>query len=140
MVRSRHERLFPASFGEPLSVIVLSKGHRFSNRVPFSKSKNVEFGADYYDQRDKSKTVSRLVARLARLGYNVDLKPQRALPTEAAPEEGSNHREPLVPEPARPKKRGRPCKCIERGIICKHHPSIEPKSLIHQSSSPGIFS
>jgi len=127
--------------GAPKAVMALAH-HMITvvHQVLSRQEEYVEFGADYYDQRDKSKTVSRLVARLARLGYNVDLKPQRALPTEAAPEEESNHREPLVPEPARPKKRGRPCKCIERGIICKHHPSIEPKSLIHQSSSPGIFS
>jgi transposase len=35
----------------------------------------VEFGGDYYDQRNKPRTVARLVMRLSRLGYEVDLKP-----------------------------------------------------------------
>src|SRR5438045_6571346 len=35
----------------------------------------VELGGDYYDQRNKPKTVSRLVARLMKLGYYMDLKP-----------------------------------------------------------------
>src|SRR5438045_2538064 len=35
----------------------------------------VELGGDYYDRQNKPKVVSRLVARLTRLGYNVDLTP-----------------------------------------------------------------
>ena len=35
----------------------------------------VELGGDYYDQRNKPRVVSRLVARLTRLGYYVSLKP-----------------------------------------------------------------
>ena len=66
--------------GAPKAVMALAH-HMITvvHQVLSRQEEYVEFGADYYDQRDKSKTVSRLVARLARLGYNVDLKPQRAL-------------------------------------------------------------
>ena len=55
----------------------------------------VEFGGDYYDRRNKPRTVARLVMRLSRLGYQVDLKPVDSLApahfsmTEAAPQEAS---------------------------------------------------
>ena len=38
----------------------------------------VEIGGDFYDRRNKSKTVSRMVARLERLGYEVTLTPGNA--------------------------------------------------------------
>jgi transposase len=101
----------------------------------------VEFGGDYYDRRNTPKTVARLVARLAKLGYEVDLR----LLVEPAPEPMQTEREhagrTLPQEPTKPKKRmGRPCKCVERGLICKHHTAREANSLIHQSPSPGEFS
>src|SRR5438270_248638 len=43
----------------------------------------VELGADYDDQRNKPKVVSRLVSRLLRLGYDVELKP--VVPHEPPP-------------------------------------------------------
>src|SRR5438034_11478818 len=42
----------------------------------------VELGGDYYDQRNKPKLVSRLVERLTRLGFHVDLKPVESHSTE----------------------------------------------------------
>src|SRR6266568_9244283 len=43
----------------------------------------VELGSDYYDRRNKPKAVSRLVERLLKLGYYVDLKPvNEELPDE----------------------------------------------------------
>jgi transposase len=108
----------------------------------------VEFGGDYYDRRNKPKVVARMVARLTRLGYQVDLKPMAQ--TAAAPPEALDGSLPeaasgttVQPDPATvgPKrKRGRPCKCIERGIICKHHTSDAANSLVQQPSSPGKFS
>jgi hypothetical protein len=86
----------------------------------------VEFGGDYYDRRSKPKTVASLVARLAKLGYQVDLKPLEETPSEGplpyeilpAPD---NQVEAGADASTRTKrKRGRPCKCIERGIDCKH--------------------
>ena len=138
----------------------------------------VEVGGDFYDQRNKTKTVSRLISRLTKLGYQVALTPTEpkglvaAEPQSATSpptgidseleavlmtaEGGLDYSEPrgltsefaedLVPteplsEPSAKgllesefhadrspvdetvvskRKRGRPCKCAERGLICKH--------------------
>jgi hypothetical protein len=114
------------------------------------KEEYVELGADYYDQRNKPKTVSRLVARLAKLGYYVDLKPiESELLNTDAPLEPMIEETPIhTVEPAQPnntavtrtRKRGRPCKCAERGIICTHQTSIHVNSLIRNTSSTGTFS
>src|SRR6185369_7953982 len=99
---------------------------------------------------NKPKAVSRLVARLTNLGYYVDLKPlePELLNTDATPE-------PIIEEPpihtaepdqphntavAPKRKKGRPCKCAERGIICTHQASIQVNSLIRNTSSTGTFS
>lgn len=80
----------------------------------------VEIGQDYYDRRNKPKVVNRLVSRLQRLGYNVVLTPVE--PEQATPGMGLDvacqYPEPVGPVAGR--KRGRPCKCAERGISCKH--------------------
>ena len=99
------------------------------------------------DQRNKPKLVSRLVERLTRLGYHVDLKPVEShsseqpnpvadlvpdLPSEQPQEMAAIANDtPAVAESTAPRKpkRGRPCKCIERGIICKHGSSIKVNSL-----------
>jgi transposase len=63
-----------------------------------------EPGGDYFDPLHPERTRRRLAARLERLGFEVVLKPR----SESAPT-----------APLR-KKRGRPCKCLEHGIPCKH--------------------
>lgn len=68
-----------------------------------------ELGAGYQDQRNKPKVAQRLVERLEKLGYYVTLQP---IETPPSPPQDA------LPTPAR--KRGRPCKCAERGIACKH--------------------
>ena len=108
---------------------VLSRGEEY-----------VEMGGDYYDQRNKPKVVAKLVMRLTKLGYWVDLKPAE-LPVPP-PDESDV---PAAPEPPPAKvtpkrRRGRPCKCAERGILCQHQTSAEVNSLIVQPSSPGRFS
>jgi len=94
------------------------------------QEKYVEFGADYYDERNKPKTVARLVKRLGRLGYEVELREVPAatvVPVVAM--------EPV--EAAVPKRgRGRPCKCAERGIPCRHQTAPQANSLMEQTSSP----
>jgi len=64
-----------------------------------------EQGGDYFDRLNPHKTRRRLTQRLERLGFEVVLKP-------LAPA--------LAPEAGPPPRRGRPCKCAERGIDCKH--------------------
>jgi hypothetical protein len=87
----------------------------------------VELGGDYYDQRNKPKIVSRLVKRLAQLGYSVDLKPvvselpsvsDSAAPApQSAPQQSVSDFFPSSPPDTSPiaakRKRGRPCKCRE---------------------------
>jgi hypothetical protein len=120
--------------------------HEVMRQVLSRQEEYVEFGGDYCDRRNKPKTVARLVARLAlaKLGYEVDLKPQPAAPTEpasgATTAEGSSTAEALPWTSERPRRRGRPCKSIERGIICKHQGAGEGNSLIQQPASPGRFS
>ena len=101
----------------------------------------VEVGADYYDQRSKPKVVSRMVSRLMKLGYQVTLtplepearvcveQPSEALaPVELAPEsDPSVSAEPNTP--IQKPKRGRPCKCGERGIVCKHRVALRSNLL-----------
>jgi transposase len=110
----------------------------------------VELGGDYYDQRNKPKVVSRLVARLMKLGYDVNLtpvEPYEPPPVTAQLEPAESISEGAVlavgadsPAVNAKKRRGRPCKCAERGIICKHGTAIETNPLILQSSSTGRFS
>jgi transposase len=76
-----------------------------------------ELGASHYDQHNKPKVTRKLVDRLQKLGYYVTLQPIEApVPIEPIPlvvastTELSQHR-----------KRGRPCKCSERGIPCAHN-------------------
>jgi transposase len=115
----------------------------------------VELGGDHYDQRNKPKLVSRLVERLTRLGYHVDLKPLEShsseqpnpvadlvadRPSEQPQEMAAIANDtPAVAESTAPRKpkRGRPCKCIERRIICKHGRSVEFKSLKEQTHNAG---
>lgn len=65
-----------------------------------------ERGGDAFDRMNPARTTKRLSQRLERLGYEVILKPRAELP-----------------EPPLPHRRGRRCKCAERGIDCKHRPS-----------------
>lgn len=65
-----------------------------------------EVGGDYFDRLHPERTRNRLVRRLQRLGLEVTLRPVPEAPVAARP-------------PA-PRKRGRPCKCAERLIPCKH--------------------
>lgn len=76
-----------------------------------------ELGGDYYDRQNKPRVVHRMVERLARLGYQVELRPVAELPT-ATPSSWELSSAPIAEAPA--KKRGRPCKCAERGISCRH--------------------
>ena len=68
-----------------------------------------EQGGDYFDRMDAERTAQRLTRRLHRIGYNVVLTRQSQLrPTET-----------------QVRKRGRPCQCAERGIVCTH-PHLRP--------------
>ena len=105
---------------------VLSRGEEY-----------VEFGGDYYDQRSKPKVVARLVTRLVRLGYSVDLTPLQPQTSEDLTPAASVPGQITESAAVKPKRRtGRPCKCAERGLICKHQTVIQINSLIQETSSP----
>jgi hypothetical protein len=77
-----------------------------------------ELGAGHYDRQNKPKATRKLVERLPRLGYYVTLQPMEQ-PVEDAP--AANVPDSAITEQvAPPRRRGRPCKCAERGISCKH--------------------
>ncbi|HET8826068.1 MAG TPA: IS110 family transposase, partial [Terriglobales bacterium] len=90
-----------------------------------------ELGADYFDQKNKPKVVNRLLQRLTRLGFYVTLQAAASPNPEFAPVSSgaavaaaipSSSDAPLPDPPRAPLKprRGRPCKCAERKIPCKH--------------------
>jgi hypothetical protein len=104
----------------------------------------IELGADYYDRKNKPRVVSRLLSRLSKPGYFVELRPiVPALPWSTAVSDSADVAPESEPEsePATARRRrGRPCRCAERGIKCKHQTVDRVNSLIQQPSSPGIFS
>src|ERR1700730_13174681 len=72
--------------GAPKAVIALAH-HMITvvHQVLSRKEEYVELGGDYYDQRNKPKTAARLMARLEKLGYQVEVKVIRdAAPAESA--------------------------------------------------------
>lgn len=75
-----------------------------------------ELGGDYAERRNKPKIVAQLVERITKLGYYVTLQPVATAeepPTESPPT-------PAVELEVQRRRRGRPCKCAERGLICRH--------------------
>jgi len=73
-----------------------------------------EKGGNYFDQLNPERTKRKLMARLERMGFDVILRHSTTdpIPPPSAPP-------PSAPPPSAP-RRGRPCKCVERGIDCKH--------------------
>jgi transposase len=67
-----------------------------------------ELGGGYYDSLHPVRTQNRLIRRLERLGLQVDLRP--AHPATPLPADATTQKRP----------RGRPCKCLEPAIHCKH--------------------
>lgn len=118
--------------GAPKAVMALA--HHLAVIVYQVLSRNeqyVEMGSDYYDRQNKPTIVSRLIKRLTKLGYYVQLTP-----VEPAVVPLSQTLADAAPANPLKRKRGRPCKCAERGIICRHGTSNNAKSLREQASSP----
>jgi transposase len=95
----------------------------------------IEKGENYRDEINKPKAVDRLVTRLHRLGFYVTLEPVPAdlllvrspvryvAPVSSEPNADIDAASDAVAEvsPSPPKRKpGRPCKCQERGIPCRH--------------------
>jgi len=108
-----------------------------------------ELGGDFYERNNKPKVVARLVARLKKLGYEVQVTPTGE-PERLSVEPELPPLEPLVYEQTVPpldlqqvpfkRRRGRPCKCVERGIICKHQEVQKANLLELNGGSAGRFS
>jgi hypothetical protein len=77
-----------------------------------------ELVAAYYDQQNKPKVTRKLVERLQRLGYYVTLQPIETPTPITAGDSVQGSPLELAATPVR--RRGRPCKCAERGLPCKH--------------------
>lgn len=113
-----------------------------------------ELGSDYYDQRNKPKVVHRLVQRLTRLGYEVWLEevpepiagpaPTEPVSPATGPVESAagstpaaERNAPNVAAAARQaRKKGRPCKCRERGIVCIHQPKKSEAPKVQTTEKP----
>jgi transposase len=81
-----------------------------------------ELGAHYGDRQNRPKVTRKLVERLQHMGYRVTLElvsDEAAGGLAGAPTELPPASAPAL-EDARPRRRGRPCKCAERGIACRH--------------------
>ncbi len=76
-----------------------------------------ELGAGYYDLQNKPKLARKLADKLHKLGFYVTLHPIPA--TAVAEPEPPTAAASELAAPV-PRKRGRPCKCVQRGIACTH--------------------
>jgi transposase len=88
-----------------------------------------ERGGDFYDQLNAVRTRQRLIERLRRLGVPSPISPLAlpVPPTAASPASQSPLVQPLPPPDSPPvakRKRGRPCKCAERQIVCTHRSTL----------------
>jgi transposase len=111
----------------------------------------VELGGDFYERNNKPKVVARLVGRLRKLGYEVQVTPtgepempsvEPKLPAlePLADQELTAPPVDLLQEVSTKRRRGRPCKCLERGIICKHRGAQKANLLELNGGSAGRFS
>jgi transposase len=101
-----------------------------------------ELGGDFHDHLRPLKTTRRLVDRLDRLGFQVDLRPKPAAPVEAPPTQTPGAAEPVRRGRGRPKgavgrgyrRHKQSCpKCLERGIPCFHEVKPAPGSAARPS-------
>ena len=95
-----------------------------------------------------------MVTFLMKLGYQVTLTPvapedsvEPPVESPASVDSASEFRPDLLPEeeiaiqvPIEKRKRGRPCKCAERGIICKHQIGLRVNLLESQGLDHAKFS
>ena len=125
---------------------ILARAHHMIKVIYPVLSRNekyVELGGDYYDQRNRPRMVAHLVKRLSRLGYVVELRetpPHIAGITSAQPTTESEPADEVPKAASTGRKRGRPCKCKERGIICTHGTSLVVNSMHSQQVEAGEFS
>jgi transposase len=138
-------RRFRAQLGHQKAVFAVAHQMLLTVYAMLSRGEDYrELGDDYFDKKNRSHITKRLVQRLANLGYSVTLTeaavapltPQTpplaptttahspaTLPLTSAQQE-ANVSVPQQPISAPNRKRGRPCKCADRGIPCHHKKSL----------------
>jgi transposase len=112
-VRARrgHQKAIMALAHHMLTVIY----HMLRDNQPYK-----EPGATYYEEKRKPEITRRMVQRLERLGYQVTLE-VRLTAGEIHEFSAATPQHSDAPQPER--RRGRPCKCDERGLACIHRTS-----------------
>jgi transposase len=112
-VRARrgHQKAIMALAHHMLTVIY----HMLRDNQPYQ-----EPGATYYEEKRKPEITRRMVQRLERLGYQVTLE-VRLTAGEIHEFSAATPQHSAAPQPER--RRGRPCKCDERGLACIHRTS-----------------
>lgn len=110
--RMGHAKAIMALAHRLLAVIYLVLADKASYR---------ELGGDFHDRKQRGRVTRLMVERLEKLGYKVALEEPKLEPEPSGTEDA-------VPVQAPPKKRGRPCKCAERGIVCPHEAKWADKS------------
>ena len=94
----------------------------------------VELGADYYDQRNKPRAVSRLVARLTKLGYYVSLEPVKP----GALESDARRAEPFGLAPVCVEPPVAPETLPSRPTVCESSPKQTAAKLTKPSPTPQL--
>jgi transposase len=91
-----------------------------------------ELGASHYDQQNKPKVTRKLIERLTRMGYYVTVTPIAPLGPVPPPYEAEMGpgKVPATAGPQLPRRRGRPCKCGERQIVCTHGLTTVPNKSV----------
>jgi transposase len=84
------------------------------------RSQYQELGAAHYDRQNKAKVLRKLAQRAQRMGYYAAFSPIPELGEVVDPTPAASA------TPSLPRKRGRPCKCAERGIPCTHRQVVPP--------------
>ena len=106
--RRGHQKAIMALAHRMLTVIY----HMLRDNQPYR-----EPGASFYEDKRKPEITRRMVKRLERLGYQVTLE-IRLTPDQIRELEPVLTQQLTVPPAVR--RRGRPCKCSDRGIACVH--------------------
>jgi transposase len=125
--RRGHQKAIMAVAHQLLTVIY----HMLRDNQPYH-----EPGVACYDEKRKPKITRQLVRRLESLGYHVTLEIPLT-PEEVHSITAASNGQPILSPPIR--RRGRPCKCSERGADCPHQtptPSPETAAIDSQTNPP----
>lgn len=107
--------------------ILVAAYHILRDKTPYN-----DLGDDYFDRLHADRTVQRLTKRFRQLGFQVEFPEgdsgvaqpvARITPPPKPPDPtmpSTPNPEPVGQDAPQPRRRGRPCKCAERGLECPH--------------------